>query len=301
MRELTGVLAAVASSALGGTSVGATRFVMPLTDPVTLGVLRFGFGCCFLLPLALWQRSRWPLRRDWPAVAGLGLLFFALFPVLFNGSLAYTSAARGALALSTLPLITMLVAAWLKVEPLTMRKGIGVLIAMLGVASALLSSLETAPAHAWRGDLLMVGAALCMGTYSVLSRPIIDRSSPLGFTIVAMAAGTVVMALLSWSSGGFHSMSRFGSAQWMAVAYLGVFGSALTFFLWALALAHTTPTRVAVSVTVNPVTASIVGAVFLHEPIRRNALIGLAAVLAGIGIATSRSARSSQVTTPEVQ
>ena len=37
--------------------------------------------------------------------------------------------------------------------------------------------------------------------------------------------------------------------------YLGAFGSALTFYLWAFALARTTPTRVAISVTVNPVAA----------------------------------------------
>ena len=47
------------------------------------------------------------------------MLFFALFPILFNASLIFTTAARGALALSTLPLLTMLVGAALGSEALT--------------------------------------------------------------------------------------------------------------------------------------------------------------------------------------
>ena len=48
-----GVLAATASSALGGIAGGTTRFVIGATDAVTLGVFRFGIGVLILLPVAL--------------------------------------------------------------------------------------------------------------------------------------------------------------------------------------------------------------------------------------------------------
>src|SRR5882757_4216487 len=102
MGEIWGVLAAVLSSGLGG-----TRFVRHAIDPLAIGAFRFGLGFIFLLPIALIQGGKWPARNDWAAAAGLGLLFFGLFPILFNASLIFTTAARGALALSTLPLLTM--------------------------------------------------------------------------------------------------------------------------------------------------------------------------------------------------
>ena len=71
--------------------------------------------------------------------------------------------------------------------------------------------------------------------------------------------------------------------------YLGAFGSALTFYLWAFALERTTPTRVAISVTVNPITASLVGAALLDEPLRWNLVGGIVTVFAGIWIATTQS------------
>ncbi|SKA34896.1 Threonine/homoserine efflux transporter RhtA [Enhydrobacter aerosaccus] len=291
MGEIWGVLAAVLSSGLGGTAIGATRYVIGASDALTIGAFRFGIGFAFLLPLALRQRARWPARADWPAVIALGLLFFGLFPILFNASLLFTTAARGALALSTLPLLTMAVGAGLKVEPLTGRKTAGVLIAMAGVAVALLSGLATAPVGAWRGDLLMVGAALCMALYNVWSKPFIRRSGPLHFTTMGMGVGALCLAVVSAIRGGFAAVGAFDGAQWLAIAYLGIFGAAIIFFLWAYALERTTPTRVAISVAVNPVTASLVGAVLLAEPIAWNLIVGLVTVLGGITLATTTGRR----------
>ena len=103
MSEIWGVLAAVLSSALGGASIGATRFLVGAMDPLAIGSFRFGIGFILLLPLALLQAGRWPPRRDWSAAAGLGFCSSRLFPILFNASLIFTTAARGALAFPPCP------------------------------------------------------------------------------------------------------------------------------------------------------------------------------------------------------
>ena len=296
MNEVWGVLAAVLSSGLGGTSVAATRYLVNAIDPFAIGSFRFGIGFLLLLPAALLQGGRWPLRSDWPGLAGLGVLYFALFPILFNASLIFTTAARGALALSTLPLLTMVVGALLGSEALTMRKSIGVVIATLGVALALLSGLATAPPGAWRGDLLMVAAALCMALYSIWSKPFIARSGPISFTTVAMGVGALCLVLISYWRGSFAPVAAFEAPQWLAAVYLGAFGSALTFYLWAFALERTTPTRVAISVTVNPITASLVGTTLLDEPLHWNLVAGILTVFAGIWIATTAGRRSKPAT-----
>src|SRR5262249_35124858 len=157
----------------------------------------------------------------------------------------FTTAARGSLALSALPLLTMAVGAALGSESLTLRKTAGVFVAILGVSTALLTDLATAPAGAWRGDLLMVGAALCMALYSIWSKPLISRSGPIPFTTLAMGAGAAVLIMLSRLLGSFAPVEAFGPAQWLGVFYLGAFGSALTFYLWSFALERTTPTLVA--------------------------------------------------------
>lgn len=285
--EHLGVVAAVLSSSLGGINTAVTRFAIGATDPITLGAFRFGLGFVLLLLLALILRSRWPAGRDWIGVALLGVLFFAVFQGSFNWALQYTTAARGALALSILPLMTMVVGAALRIEPLGARKALGVLVAMAGVAIALVTGLAGAPAGAWRGDIIMIAATLCFAFYNVWSRPFIARSGPLPFVTAGMGAGGGGLALLAWSSGGLAAAGGFGGSQWGAVAYLVVIGAALTFFLWVFALARTTPTRVATAITLNPVMAAIVAAPLLGEPIGLNLIVGVGAVLAGIWLAST--------------
>lgn len=291
MGETIGILMAMLSSALGGTVTALIRFMIFSTDPMTLAALRFGSGFVILLPVALWLRSPWPKDRDWAGVIGLGVLFFGLCFSLFNWALSFTTAARGALAMSTLPLLTMLAGALLGVERLTLRKSVGVFIAIAGTAMALVTGLAAAPPGAWRGDLIMLAAALCMALYSVWSRPFIKRSGALAYVTATMGAGSAVVAVVAWIHGGVSVVGDYGPAQWLVILYLGAIGSALSFFLWVSALERTTPTRVASTLTLNPVTASALAAVLLGEPVGLNIVVGIAAVLAGIWIASTEGGR----------
>src|SRR4029079_14218970 len=128
MSERLGGGIGLLSCAAGGAAAVATRYLITSADPFTLAAIRFGGGVICLLPLALLLRVRWPGRGDWAAVAGLGFMFFAVFFVFYNVALAYTTVARGTLALSTLPLMTMVAGALLGIEALTARKTLGILL-----------------------------------------------------------------------------------------------------------------------------------------------------------------------------
>ena len=291
MSEWLGVTLALISSVLGGSAAAVTRYLVGNADPITLAILRWGIGFLCVLPATLLLRAKWPSRSDWSAVAMLGLCFFGLFFVLYNIAVSYATAARAALALSTLPLQTMVVGAVLGIEPLTRRKSLGVGVAFLGVIAALVSGLPAAPPGAWRGELIMIGAVLCMSFYNVWSRPFIRRSSALGFLTVGMGAGAATLIVVGLVTGRIEVLSSFGAPQWIAGIYLGVGGGALAFILWVLALERATPTRVANTMTVNPIAAGLLATQLVGEPITPNLVIGLIAVFSGIWIATTEGGK----------
>jgi drug/metabolite transporter (DMT)-like permease len=285
--ERFGVAVAILSCSFGAGAAVATRFLIGTVDPVTIAAIRWGGGVLLLWPIALALRVRWPRGRDWLGIAALGFLFFAVFFVFYNLALHYTTVARGTLALSMLPLMTMAAGALLRVEALTARKTLGVLVAVGGVGFALAAGLGEAPAGAWRGDLIMAAATLCMPLYSVWSRPFILRSSALGFLTIGMSAGAAALVIASALSGGAAQLLGFALREWLAASYLAAGGGALAFFLWVYALQHASPTRVANTMTVNPLVAGIGAAVLLGEPLTMNLFVGLVAVFAGIWVATS--------------
>ena len=201
-------------------------------------------------------------------------------------------------ALSTLPLQTMAVGALLGIEKLTLRKSLGVGIAVAGVFAALASGLAAAPAGAWRGELIMTGAVLCMAFYNVWSRPFIQRSSALGFLAVGMGAGAAALVLVGIATDRLAVLAEFGAAQWIAGIYLGLGGGALAFILWVKALERASPTRVASTMTVNPLAAALLATQLVGEPLTPSLVAGLAAVFAGIWIATTEPAAAARAVEP---
>ena len=286
---MNGLAAAILSSALGGSSGAITRYVIGASDMVTVAAFRFGIGVLFILPLALALGAKWPKGRDLALVALLGVMFFAFFFFLYNLAMSYTTAARGSLALSTLPLTTMVIAFAFRKESFTSRKTLGVLIAIGGAALSLWTGLADAPAGAWRGDLIMLAATVVMACYTIWSRPLMARSSLLGFLAAGMAFGAAASVSLSFLTGGYRSISAFEAPQWGAVIALGVLGGAAAFYLWVYALERTTPTRVANTMAVNPIAASLLAAVLIGEPLGWHLALGIAAVAVGIWLASTEA------------
>jgi drug/metabolite transporter (DMT)-like permease len=285
--EKLGILAAVLSSLFGGMAAAVTRFAVHIADPVLLAIFRFGGGFLVLLPIALLARSAWPRGKDWLPVAALGAMFYGVFFVVYGEALTYTTAARGALAVSTLPILTMVTAALLGRERLSARKSLGVLIAMAGVAAALATGLGDAPKDAWRGDATMMAGMLSMALYNVLSRPLMMRSSPLGYATAGMAFGALVNIAFACASGGLAALHELRPAHWLAGAYLAIFAGGLGFYLWVYALKATTPTRVANTITVSPIAAATLATVLIGERIGLSLVLGIAAVAAGIWISST--------------
>ena len=116
-----------------------------------------------------------------------------------------------------------------------------------------------------------------------------QRSSALGFLAAGMGAGAAVLVLVGAASGRLAVLGTFGAREWIAGLYLGAVGGALAFLLWVVALRHASPTRVASAMTVSPVTAAMLAAVLVGEPVTPDLVVGLAAVLAGIWIATTEA------------
>ena len=282
---LLAAIAAVVAPFAAGTTLGAIRLVAADINPLTITILRLGIGAAVLLPLALVFARGWPRGRDFWIVIGFGLLMFGVSQWLVSASLAYTTAARGGILASTVPFLTLAFAAAVRAEQLTWLKSVGVGVATLGVAFALLQDASAIPGG-WRGDLLMFAASFVLSIYNVATRQVIRRYPPLIFVVCNLLPGALFLGIVGTLTGtvGAESLANITASQngVLAVLYIGVIGSAFTYFLWLWALRHTSPTRVAIGLTMNPVGALVAAAVILDETITLGVWIGLACIAAGI-------------------
>jgi len=293
------MLAASLARICFGASVVATRFVVVQTDPASLAFLRYLIASCCLLPVLLRpsRATHVPVASgDLLGIAALGALFFGLFPWTFSAALVDLPSTRVALILATMPLVTLAVSRLRGIERITWPVLTGQCLALAGIALALDQSarLTDPSAHVWRGVALTLATVLCGAIYNVFSRPYLKRYAPRQVTAWSMLAGTAVLAPLAASHGLFTTFPSFTPGGWLALAFLGTFGGAIGFSLWIWALERSTPSRVAVFIALNPVTATFLGSLLLHEPISARFLAGLACVLGGILLANWQRQRSIQ-------
>jgi drug/metabolite transporter (DMT)-like permease len=105
---------------------------------------------------------------------------------------------------------------------------------------------------------------------------------------MAMFAAVGFLAVLAAGEGFFEAVPRFSVEGWMAVLFMGA-SSGVGYFLWLWALKYETPTRVTVFLALSPVTAAVLGVLFLGEGMSPLTIAGLACVALGLWTATSRT------------
>lgn len=288
---------AIAAAAATGIQVGAamvaTRFVVGQTDPASLAMLRYIIGfMCLLPPLLLaGQRMRFE-RQDVAPIAVLGIIQFGVLVALLNFGLKFIPAGRAALIFASFPLLTMVIAAALGRERLSLAKTAGVLLTILGVGVALgEKAARGAGDAAWIGEAAVLASAFCGALCSVLYRPYLRRYPTLPVSAFAMLASVAFLAFLAAGEGFFTTPLRFTWGGWAAVLFIGM-SSGIGYFLWLWALNHASPTRVTAFLALSPVTAALLGGVLLHEPVTVGALAGLALVALGLWLAHFETAQA---------
>lgn len=300
----TGRLALLAAAFVGlqvGAATVASRYALLETDPLSLAFWRYVIGALSLLPFVLWTGSvpRFALKDVLP-IAALGIIQFAILVALLNVSLLYISSGRAALVFSAFPLLTMLLAALLGRERMTVRKSLGVVLTMIGVGVAI-GSKAAGESEGFVGEMIALGAAFCGAVCSVFYRPYLERYPALGVSGFAMFASVVFLGAAAMVRGGIVNVVGLPFPFLMAVIFIGL-SSGIAYFVLLWALKHSTPTRVTMFQALAPLTATGLGIALLGEMVTPNFLAGLFIVVLGLVVALwSRSARPVRAPAPGEQ
>lgn len=282
--------AAAACAIFTGMGVVATRFVVVEWEPATLAFYRYAIAAATILPFLAIARPLWFERRDVLPILALGAVFYGLYAWMFSAGMVYIPASRGALIVGTMPLATMVFAALLRFEAMTRLKTVGAALAFGGVAVALSErgALGAATDDAWIGDLITFASLLILSICFVFYGPYLRKYPSLTVSAWSMLAGALFLLPFAAWEGGLDSFPALSAERWAAVGFLGVFAGSLGYFLWIWALQRGTPTQMSVFITLNPMTATMFGAVVLSEEITDVFLVGLSGVVLGILVANWR-------------
>ena len=222
-------------------------------------------------------------RRDWLALAGLGIVGHFLYQYFFILGLAQTSVANSALMLAATPVVITLLTAVLGHDRVSGLHWVGAALSLGGIYVLVGHGPETG-GSTLRGDLMMIGAVFCWAAYTIGARPLMVRHSPVAVTGLSMTIGTVlyVGTLLPHLIG--VNWSAVGLATWMAVVYSALFALCVSYTIWYAAVREIGSARTSVYSNLVPVVALLSAVAFLGEPMGAPKVVGAAAVMAGVAL-----------------
>ena len=123
-----------------GGSWPAGRVLAQAMPPLAASAWRFTLAMLLLLVWLRWHLGRWPLdltRRQWAGLAAAGAVGVLSYSVFFMFALSQVEASRAAVVVTTNPLFTTVLAAWLFKEKLNAAIAVGLGLAVLGAALVL--------------------------------------------------------------------------------------------------------------------------------------------------------------------
>ena len=279
--------------AIWGSTWLAIKIGLEYLPPLRFAALRMVLACLVLLPFALRRRDRRPTGREARFIALAGFLQIGLFYALIFVAQQWIESGLAALLFATFPICAGVFAHFLlPSEPLTPRTIAAAGLGLSGVAliegAALVRALQADFGALLSGGGLVFAAAIVSGFASVLVKKHLGRVDP----IVNVSAETLVGAAFLLPLALL--VERGVPARWTpaaigSLAYLAIFGTAVTFagLFWLIK-------RVPISVVstiplVDTFIAVLLGALVLGERLPARALTGGALILLGVFLATRGS------------
>lgn len=239
-------------------------------DAASFTTLRLVSGALMLLVIVRVRRNAVAIEGSWTSA-------FALFIYAAGFSFAYVDlpVATGALLLYAAVQATMIGHGIWQGEPIGKVQSLGILLAFGGFVGLLLPGISSPPLL---GSILMLGAGIAWGIYSVRGKAAGDPS--------AMSAGNFIRAV---PITALLSLFMLGSAEidlagvWLAVIS-GAGASAIGYVLWYAVLPALRSTQGAIVQLSVPVITAAGGVAFLGETVTSRLILATIAILGGIAL-----------------
>lgn len=272
-----------------GSTYMAISVVVREMAPFAAAFLRFLFSGLVMAAVAAFvDRGKGrPTLRQVADYALVGILLLSIGNALVMWAEQRIPSGIAALIVAAVPLyLTFFDGLRRGGQPWTRRVWAGVLVGLLGVALVARPSGTMSPGH-W-GAVIALQVATLSWTFGSLYAQSVPKKLPLATAAaIEMLAGAAALGVEAWAMGErVGPLAQASGSAWLALLYLGVFGSLVGFTAFAYCLNELPASTVGTYAYVNPVVAVMLGSLFLHEPLSPGMLAGGALILAAVVLTT---------------
>ena len=272
-------------AAIWGINFVAMKFLLAHISPVNLVLFRFFFGSILLFLLLFFSGDVKIPFRDFFFLCLLGIIGITIYQFFFTYALKYTSVTNVSIIINSAPLYGGILSSLFGFEKFNKKRILCIITGFFGVFIIITKgtfSLESGDAT---GNILAVVSSFLWALYTILSKPLLDRHSPLKVTTYSMVTGSVLLIPFVPFYLDLSELMRLSIVGWAILSFTVVFSIVIAFFLWYRGVKKIGPSRTIIYQYSIPVFAAFFAYLLIHEQLYFSQLIGAVIVFISLWLA----------------
>lgn len=256
-----------------------------IISPMALFCLRsLGAGALFGI-ISLFMKRERVMRGDYTKIFAAAVLGFFLTQITFLVGLPYITPMDCSIIGSLSPVLTMIIAAVILREPLSLMKIGGVVLSFCGIVSLILGSVYSSSAVAETkplGVVLMLLNCLCFSLYLGIFRPVITKYSVVTFMKWIFLFSFVMSFPFACGELVALDYGALPTTIMWETAFLIVCATFMTYFLIPLGQKYIRPTLVSLYSYVQPIVAIAISILVGMDVLSLRKVVAALVVFAGV-------------------
>ena len=286
-----GAILAITSTVIWSGNFIVSRYAIHLAGPISLAFFRWTIASISMLPFAYVAiKKEWPIFKQNKLYFFLmGLIGIAIYNTLIYTAGHHTTAINMALFGSTVhPVVSALLGAALIHEKLHWKNITGMALSIFGTIYLLTKGdlINILQFKIGLGDLLMIIAGCCFGTYNVFVRKKPSGISNTSFLFCIFTLGSIFLFPAALFEMKYIQPVVYSTQLLWIVLYIGIGNSTISYLVWNMAIQKIGPGKAALFATLAPLLSSYEAVFFLGETFNKAQITSGLIIIVGIIINT---------------
>lgn len=295
--QTKGVLFALCATLLWSVNFVIASGIKGHIPPIGLAFWRWTIACVVLAPFAIKStiRNRIEIKKNIRFLALTAVLGITIFNTLIYFAGKTTSAVNLSLIAISIPLFIVAISRIAFKEKVSNTKIIGILTIILGVLILITKgSLQSLfQIQFAMGDLLMLIACLFFASYTILVRLKPKELPSKVFLFSVFVLGVLFLFPFYLVEHLYYKKVIFDSTTIFATAYVGIFASLVSYYLWNEAIMLIGTQKTALIYYLIPVFSGVLAYFFLNQNIVLSQIISMGIIITGLLITNSKKTSST--------